>query len=95
MTAIDRRDADAAMRSRLNAVLADLTKMVLVRHLVWGVPVYRQRFSLVASRPGTERVHRLIRLAWPMPSSCVPFEANLECDETTFGGTLSQMGHCP
>lgn len=29
MTAIDRRDADAAMRSRLNAVLADLTKMAL------------------------------------------------------------------
>ena len=39
------------------------TKTELVQRFVWGVPVYRQRFSLVASRPATERFYRLIRLA--------------------------------
>ncbi|MDK8875516.1 transposase [Paracoccus sp. SSJ] len=34
-------------------------KTELVQRFVWGVPVYRQRFSLVASRPATERL-----IAW-------------------------------
>ncbi len=35
-------------------------KTELVQRFVWGVPVYRQRFSLVAGRPATERFYRLI-----------------------------------
>lgn len=63
------------------------TKTELVQRFAWGVPVYRQRFSLVASRPATERFYRLIRLAMAYAEHLrEPFEGSLECDETTFGG---------
>ncbi|RKH74528.1 IS1595 family transposase [Corallococcus sp. AB045] len=59
----------------------------MVQRFVWGVPVYRQRFSLAASRPATERFYRLIRLAMAHAEQLrAPFEGHLECDETTFGG---------
>jgi len=58
-----------------------------VQRFVWGVPVYRQRFSLLASRPATERFYRLIRLAMARAEHLrEPFAGPLECDETTFGG---------
>jgi transposase len=61
--------------------------MELVQRFVWGVPVYRQRFFLVASRPATERFYRLTRLAMAHVEQLrEPFDGNLECDETTFGG---------
>lgn len=63
------------------------TKTELVQRFAWGVPVYRQRFSLVASRPATERFYRLIRFAMAYAEHLrEPFEGSLECDETTFGG---------
>ncbi|MEW5425233.1 IS1595 family transposase [Amorphus sp. 3PC139-8] len=59
----------------------------MVQCFVWGVPVYRQRFSLVASRPATERFYRLIRSAMAHAEQLRdPFTGDLECDETTFGG---------
>ncbi len=62
-------------------------KTELVQRFVWGVPVYRQRFSLVASRPATERFYRLIRLAMAYAEQLRElFGGSLECDETTFGG---------
>lgn len=62
-------------------------KTELVRRFAWGVPVYRQRFDLVASRPASERFHRLIRIAMAHAEQLrEPFDGALECDETTFGG---------
>ena len=62
-------------------------KTELVQRFVWGVPVYRQRFSAVASRPATERFYRLIRQALAHAEQLrEPFEGSLECDESTFGG---------
>ncbi len=62
-------------------------KHELVQRFVWGVPVYRQRFSLVASRPATERFYRLLRGAMAYAEQLrEPFAGALECDETAFGG---------
>ena len=58
-----------------------------VQRIVWGVPVYRQRFSLPASRSAAERFYRLIRLAMAHAKHLRdPFDGGYECDETTFGG---------
>jgi hypothetical protein len=63
------------------------TKTQSVQRIVWGVPVYRQRFSLPASRPATERIYRLIRVAMAHAEHLQdPIEGSLECGETTFGG---------
>lgn len=60
-------------------------KTELIQRFVWGVPVYRQRFSLAAGRPATERFYPLIRMALAYAEQLRdPF--SLECDDTTFGG---------
>ncbi|RMH34371.1 MAG: hypothetical protein D6690_10830 [Nitrospirae bacterium] len=38
--------------------LIDTTKYELMRHFIWSVPVYWQRFSAVASASAMERFYR-------------------------------------
>lgn len=67
--------------------LSDATKEELLRRFVWGVPVYRQRFGTLASAPAIERFYRLVRACMAKAEDLrEPFEGELECDETTFGG---------
>ena len=67
--------------------LSNRAKHQLLEWFVLGVPVYRQRFMAVASRPATERFYRLIRACCAHAEELrEPFEGALECDETTFGG---------
>jgi transposase len=67
--------------------LSDRVKRELVQRFAWGVPVYRQRFALVASRPATERFYRVLRACMAHAEQLrAPFEGALECDETAFGG---------
>jgi transposase-like protein len=62
-------------------------KRELVQRFTWGVPVYRQRFGGLASRPSTERFYRLMRACMAHAEQLrTPFEGALECDETAFGG---------
>jgi transposase len=62
-------------------------KRELVQRFAWGVPVYRQRFALLASRPSTERFYRLLRACMAYAEQLrEPFSGALECDETSFGG---------
>ena len=61
-------------------------KHALVQRFVWGVPVYRQRFAPLASRPTTERFYRLLRAVMAQSEQLrAPFAGALECDETSFG----------
>jgi transposase len=62
-------------------------KARLLEMFVLGVPVFRQRFSAVASPASIERFYRLCRAccAWEEHLR-EPFAGTLECDETTFGG---------
>ena len=67
--------------------LSGRTKHRLLEWFSLGVPVYRQRFRGVASRPATERFYRLLRACCAYAEELrEPFEGELECDETTFGG---------
>ena len=67
--------------------LPERTKHRLLEWFVFGVPVYRQRFRAIASRPATERFYRLIRACCAYAEELrEPFDGELECDETTFGG---------
>jgi transposase len=69
--------------SRLSARV----KRELAQRFAWGVPVYRQRFGKLASRPATERFYRLMRACMAHAEQLrAPFEGALECDETAFGG---------
>lgn len=54
-------------------------KTELVQRFAWGVPVYRQRFSLVPCRPARERLYRLIRTAM---AHAEQLREPLECDKT-------------
>ncbi len=67
--------------------LTSRVKTELLQRFVWGVPVYRQRFAGVASRPSTERFYRLLRACLAHAEHLrAPFDGALECDATTFGG---------
>lgn len=77
------RDRTAWQSSRLS----ERVKRELVQRFAWGVPIYRQRFAQVASRPATERFYRLLRACMAHAEHLrAPFEGALECDETAFGG---------
>jgi transposase len=70
--------------------LSEGVKRELVQRFTWGVPVYRQRFALLASRPSTERFYRLLRACMAYAEQLrEPFDGALECDETAFGGARS------
>ncbi len=67
--------------------LSERTKHRLLEWFVLGVPVYRQRFRGIASAPATERFYRLVRACMAYEEQLrEPFQGELECDETTFGG---------
>lgn len=67
--------------------LPEATKRKLLELFVLGVPVYRQRFREYASPEATERFYRITRLCCALIEEMrEPFEGDLECDETTFGG---------
>jgi transposase len=67
--------------------LSGATKRRLVEFFVLGVPVYRMRFRVKASRPTVERFFRLIRACLALKEQCrESFKGPVECDETTFGG---------
>lgn len=75
--------------------LGSRTKTELVQRFAWGVPFYRQLFSLVASRPATECFYRLIRFAMTHAEHLrEPFEGSLECDKTTIGGAREGKRGC-
>ena len=77
------RDRTAWQASRLSG----RAKLELVQRFAFGVPVYRQRFSGLASRPAAERFYRLMRACMAYAEHLrAPFEGALECDESTFGG---------
>ena len=65
-------------------VTAGHVKARLLEMFALRVPVFRQRFSAVASPAGIERFYRLCRAREDHPRE--PFAGTLECDETTFGG---------
>lgn len=63
------------------------TKNQLLERFVLGVPVYRQRHRPLASAPAVERLYRLARACMAREEGLrEPFEGEIECDETTFGG---------
>ena len=67
--------------------LSDKTKDKLLEHFVLGVPAYRLRFRGRASRPTIERFFRAVRKVLSIAEDCTePFEGEIECDETMFGG---------
>lgn len=67
--------------------LPDAAKRRLLELFVFGVPVYRQRFREAASAPAAERFYRLIRACCAHAEGLrEPFEGNVECDESSFGG---------
>lgn len=67
--------------------LPEATKRRLLELFVYGVPVYRQRFRENASSSATERFYRLIRACCAHAEELrEPFDGDVECDETTFGG---------
>jgi len=67
--------------------LTERAKRKLLECFVFGVPVYRLRFRGPASPPSTKRFFRLIRSVLAFHEQCrEPFEDEIECDETMFGG---------
>lgn len=68
--------------------LSGSSKRRLLELFVFGVPVYRQRFRQAASAPATERFYRLLRACCAHAENLrEPFSGDVECDETTFGGS--------
>jgi len=60
----------------------------LLELFVLGVPVYRQRFRLPVSIPTAQRFYRQIRACCALEEGLrESFHGELECDETTFGGS--------
>lgn len=67
--------------------LSPVAKRKLLEYFALGVPVYRQRFRGVASRPAAERFYRIVRACCAVEEDLrEAFAGALECDETTFGG---------
>jgi transposase len=67
--------------------LPEATKRKLLERFVLGVPIYRQRFRLSASRTTGERFYRVIRATLARHEHIQEvFDGALECDETMFGG---------
>lgn len=67
--------------------LRDATKHRLLNSFVLGVPAHRQRFQKGASLASKQRFYRLLRACCAMTEDLrKPFDGQVECDETTFGG---------
>ena len=67
--------------------LTEAYKRSLLELFVYGVPVYRQRFRSKASSKAIERFYRIIRTCCAyLENLREPFEGDIECDESTFGG---------
>ena len=67
--------------------LSDATKRKLVELFVLGVPGNRMRFRKIASAEAIERFFRQIRTCCALAEGFrEPFEGQIECDESTFGG---------
>src|SRR5690606_28742038 len=63
------------------------TKNLLLERFVLAVPVYSPRHRPLACAPAVERFHRLARACMAYEEGLrEPFEGEIECDETTFGG---------
>jgi len=62
-------------------------KKRLLEYFVLGVPVYRLRFRSKVSDETIKKFFRTIRKILCISEECnEPFEGEIECDETTFGG---------
>ena len=67
--------------------LSDATKRKLVEMFVLGVPGNRMCFRKIASAEAIERFFRQIRACCALAEGFrEPFEGQIECDESTFGG---------
>lgn len=73
--------------------LSGRVKHELVQRFAWGVPVYRQCFSLVANQPATSGSIACCGRRWPMRSSCAsPLRGRWNATRAASAGRKGKRG---